>query len=130
LHLTLTIAQKLHVYCDHDRYLLKVLLVVAADAVRKVIAKTYGDMKVGLSYTYHTFGRDLVFKPHVHLVMTKWGMKDGTWVDIDGVPGGRLAATWRYLLCKRLRQPRGRNQDQDILQPCSRSCPEEPNHLD
>lgn len=61
LHLTLTIAQELHVYCDHDRYLLKVLLIVAADAIRKVIAKTYGDMKVGLIYTYHTFGRDLVF---------------------------------------------------------------------
>jgi hypothetical protein len=43
LHLTLTIAQESHVYCDHDRYLLKVLLIVAADAVRMVIAKTYGE---------------------------------------------------------------------------------------
>jgi hypothetical protein len=37
--------------------------------------------------------------------MTKGGLdKDGVWVDIDSIPGGRLAATWRYLLCKRLRQ--------------------------
>lgn len=43
MHLTLTVAEESHVYCDHDRYLLKVLLIVAADAVQIVIAKTYGE---------------------------------------------------------------------------------------
>lgn len=55
-------------------------------------------------YTTHTFGRDLGFKPHVHLVITKGGLIDGEWVDIDRVPGAKLSATWRYLLCKRLRE--------------------------
>lgn len=54
----------------------------------------------------HTFGRDLGFKPHVHLVLTKGGLKDETWIEIDEIPGGRLAAKWRYLLCKQLRQAR------------------------
>ena len=45
------------------------------------------------------------FKPHIHLVMTKGGLDEaGNWVAIDTIPGGRLAAIWRYLLCKRLRQ--------------------------
>ena len=53
----------------------------------------------------HTFGRDLAFKPHVHLILTKGGLdKEGEWVAIDTIPGGRLAAIWRYLLCQRLRQ--------------------------
>lgn len=104
LHLTLTIAKEMRPYFDRHRSLLKLLLTVAAEAVRQVIAETYGDIQVGLVYTCHTFGRDLIFKPHVHLVMTKGGMKEGVWVDIDGIPGGKLAATWRYLLCKRLRQ--------------------------
>jgi hypothetical protein len=30
--------------------------------------------------------------------------KRGEWVAIDTIPGGRLAAIWRYLLCQRLRQ--------------------------
>jgi hypothetical protein len=105
LHLTLTIAKEMRRYFDHDRSLLKLLLITAADAVRRVIALTYGDLRVGLVYTCHTFGRDLVFKPHLHLILTKGGLnKDGEWLDIDGIPGNRLAATWRYLLCQRLRQ--------------------------
>jgi hypothetical protein len=34
--------------------------------------------------------------------MTKGGINpEGDWVAIDIIPGGRLAATWRYLLCQR-----------------------------
>jgi hypothetical protein len=37
--------------------------------------------------------------------MTKGGLdKEGNWLEIDTIPGGRLAAAWRYLLCDRLRQ--------------------------
>ena len=38
--------------------------------------------------------------------MTKGGLKDGEWVEIDSIPAPRLAARWRYLLCKHLRQAR------------------------
>jgi hypothetical protein len=100
LHLTLTIAKEMRRCFDRDRSLLKLLLTTAADAVRQVIAVTYGDIQVGLVYTCHTFGRDLVFKPHVHLILTKGGLNpEGEWVAIDTIPGGRLAAIWRYLLC-------------------------------
>jgi hypothetical protein len=58
-------------------------------------------------YTCHTFGRDLGFKPHIHLVTTKGGLdKDEKWVEIDGIPGGKLSARWRYQLCKELRRLR------------------------
>ena len=54
LHLTLTIAKEMRPYFDRDRSLLKLLLTTAADAVRQVVAVTYGDMRVGLVYTCHT----------------------------------------------------------------------------
>ena len=38
--------------------------------------------------------------------MTKGGLKDDKWVEIDAIPAARLAAKWRYLLCKHLRQAR------------------------
>jgi hypothetical protein len=105
LHLTLTIAKEMRPYFDRDRSLLKLLLTTAADAIRRVIAVTYGDIRVGLVYTCHTFGRDLVFKPHVHAIVTRGGLDPkGDWIEVEGIPGGRLAATWRYLLCQRLRQ--------------------------
>ena len=56
-------------------------------------------------YTCKTFGRDLIFKPHVHHVHTSGGLdKDGAWVDFDGIPGGKLAIIWKRLLCDRLSQ--------------------------
>jgi hypothetical protein len=61
-------------------------------------------MQIGLVYTVHTFGRDLGYKPHAHLVITKGGLADGKWVEIEGIPANRLSAKWRYMLCKRLRE--------------------------
>jgi hypothetical protein len=63
-------------------------------------------IRIGMVYTVHTAGRDQIYKPHVHLVMTKDGLIDGAWAEIESVPGARLSAKWRYLLCKRLRELR------------------------
>jgi len=68
-----------------------------------LVQELYPGVRIGMVYTVHTGGRDLGFKPHVHpstllragLVMTKGGLKDGEWVEIDKLPGGRLAAKWR-----------------------------------
>ena len=51
----------------------------------------------GMVYTVHTFGRDPRFKPHVHLVLTKGGLKDNTWVEIDELLGNRLASKMALL---------------------------------
>jgi hypothetical protein len=83
------------------------MLKVAAEAVRQVVGDEHHDLRIGMIYTCHTFGRDLGFKPHVHLVITKGGLdKDDNWVEIDGIPGGKLSARWRYLLCRELRRLR------------------------
>ncbi len=71
------------------------LLQVAAQAVQAVLTDLCPGVRVGMIYVTHTFGRDLGFKPHVPLVMTKGGLKDDARVEIAEVPGGRLAAKWR-----------------------------------
>ncbi len=106
LHITLTVDDLLWPHFHADRSRLKILLKTAALAVRELVEELYPSVRIGLVYTVHTSGRDLAFKPHVHLVMTKGGLKDGKWEEIDKLPGGRLAAKWRYLLCKHLRQAR------------------------
>ncbi len=60
-------------------------------AVRELAQEPYPGVRIGMIYTVHTGGRDLGFKPHVHpstllragLVMTKGGLKDGEWVEIE-----------------------------------------------
>ena len=114
LHVTLTTDDLLWPFFHTDRSLLKVLLKTAAQAVRELVADLRPDVRIGMVYTTHTFGRDLGFtraarrvsKPHVHLVMTKGGLKDDKWIEIDHLPAARLSAKWRYLLCKHLREAR------------------------
>ncbi len=101
------VAQELRQTCHADRRLLDVMLKVAAESVRQVVEDDHPGLRIGLIYTCHTFGRDLGFKPHVHLVTTKGGLDtDNNWVEIDGIPGGKLSVRWRYLLCKELRRLR------------------------
>jgi hypothetical protein len=111
LHVTLTVDDLLWPFFHAHRSLLKVLLKTAARAVRELVEELYPGVRIGMIYTLHTGGRDLGFKPHVHLVMTKGGLKDGQWVEIAKLPGGRLAAKWRYLLCKHLCQARPFDHD-------------------
>ena len=106
LHLTLTTDDVLRPFFYDQRSLLKILLTAVVQAVREGLGDLYPDVRIGLIEVVHTFGRDLGFKPHVHVVITKGDLKGDAWVEIDGVPGGRLAAKWRYLLCKQLRQAR------------------------
>jgi hypothetical protein len=70
LHITLTIDDLLWPFFHANRSLLKILLPTAAQAIRELVADLYPGVRIGLIYTIHTFGRDLGFKPHVHLVMT------------------------------------------------------------
>jgi hypothetical protein len=104
LHITLTTDDSFRPFFRRDSRLLKELLRVGAQAVQEVLYDLYPGMQIGLIYTVQPFGRDLEYKPHVHLVITKGGLVDGKWVEIEGIPANRLSAKWRYLLCKRLRE--------------------------
>ena len=68
LHLTLTIDDALRPFFHAERALLTDLLQVAAQAVTAVLTDLSPSVRVGMIYVTHTFGRDLGFKPHVHLV--------------------------------------------------------------
>jgi hypothetical protein len=106
LHITLTTDDSLRPFFRRERRLLNELLRIGSQAVLEVIQDLYPGIRIGIVYTIHTFGRDLGFKPHVHLVVTKGGLINGKWVNIDCVPGSRLSSKWRYLLCKRLQELR------------------------
>jgi hypothetical protein len=79
----------------NDRGLPKVLPRVGAQAVHQIVNGLLPGIRVGVVYTKHTLGRGLGFKPYVHLMITKGGLINGEWADIDRMPGARLSATGR-----------------------------------
>jgi len=70
-HLVFTIPEQLRTKIYWDRDLLKVLSDIAA----KVVMENTQDLTVGIITVVHTFGRDLSFNPHVHVLVTEGGLK-------------------------------------------------------
>lgn len=47
--------------------------------------------------TIHTFGRDLKYNPHVHVLMTDGGITDeGVWKKLKYIPYEKLRKKWQY----------------------------------
>ena len=59
----------------------------------------------GIITVVHTFGRDLGFNPHVHVLMTEGGLDDdANWVDVNFIPYSRLRKQWQYYLLTKLKK--------------------------
>jgi len=59
----------------------------------------------GVMATVHTFGRDLGFHVHVHVLCTAGGLReDGVWQPVKIFPAKQYRRLWQYYLLKLLRQ--------------------------
>lgn len=86
--------------------MLNIFLRGAADAIMNW-CKTYKDFTPGLIAVLHTFGADLKFHPHVHLIVTAGGLSlDGQrWVKLGHgflMPQAGLKKRWRYEVTSRV----------------------------
>jgi hypothetical protein len=100
-HLVFTIPEHLRTKIYWNRELLKVLSDIAA----KVVMESIHNATSGIITVVHTFGRDLGFNPHVHVLMTEGGLNDdANWVDVNFIPYSRLRKQWQYYLLTKLKK--------------------------
>jgi hypothetical protein len=100
-HLVFTIPEQLRAKIYWDRDLLKVLSDIAA----KVVMDNTQDLTAGIITVVHTFGRNLSFNPHVHVLMTEGGLDDkAKWLGIYFLPYAKLRKQWQYYLLTELRR--------------------------
>lgn len=65
----------------------------------------------GIVAVIHTFGRDLKWNPHVHVLMTQGAMgKSGKWRKIKYIPYDMLRKRWETLLLKNLEERIGKKK--------------------
>lgn len=100
-HAVFTIPEELRDIFLKDRSLLKCLPDLAAQAVKdwyKSISKKK-EYTPGIIAAIHTFGRDLKWNPHVHLLITEGAMdKEGNFKKMNYIHYEVLRKTWQYLL--------------------------------
>jgi len=110
-HLVFTIAEELREVLFWHRSLLKAMMDCAAKAAWEVLQSQKSEAVPGILAVVHTFGRDLKFNPHVHLLMTEGGLRGGQWEPIPFLPYALLRKKWQYHLLTEIKGQWARSRE-------------------
>ena len=115
-HIVFTIAEDLRIYFRKDRKLLNVLFRSAAQVISDWLYERNHSLalKAGMICGLHTFGRDLKWNPHIHMIITEGALdhKD-KWHHIRFFPYTMLRKRWMATLLANLKEA----IDPDIFPP-------------
>jgi hypothetical protein len=110
-HLVLTVAEELREVLFWHRSLLKVMMDCAAKTVLEVLQSQKVEAVPGILAVVHTFGRDLKFNPHVHLLVTEGGLRGERWESIPFLPYAFLRKKWQYHLLTEIKRQWARSRE-------------------
>ena len=106
-HLTFSVPCELRPLLFENRKLLSVVAKAAAKATMHAVGtrcRAHAPLP-GVMATVHTFGRDLTFHVHVHVLCTEGGLRsDGVWQPVHIFPAQQYRRLWQYYLLKGLRK--------------------------
>lgn len=111
-HLVFTIPKELRKFFRLDRSLLDILFKASSQTL---FAWFYSlnkseDFKPGFISTLHTFGRDLKWNPHIHMILTEGASGNNTvWRHIKHIPFSMLRRRWQATLLSLLHEKLGAN---------------------
>ena len=112
-HMVFTIAEELRVYFKKDRKLLEILPQCAAEVVKSWWREQNKkeNYTPGMVTVIHTFGRDLKWNPHVHVLVTEGATGENTvWKPINFVPYNMLRLRWQKLLLDEIGKKVGKRE--------------------
>jgi hypothetical protein len=97
-HLVFTLPEEIRsIILLNRRVLLNALFNLAAETVTSwtISNKSYSP---GITMVIHTFGRDLKFNPHIHMLATCGGLSSdrSSWINNFFIPHQALKSVWRY----------------------------------
>ncbi|MBC7961113.1 MAG: transposase [Vallitaleaceae bacterium] len=109
-HIVFTIPEELRYYFRKDRSLLNLLFEASASTIHSWFYKLNKSesFKPGFISTLHTFGRDLKWNPHIHMLITEGASGNRTiWRKISHFPFTMLRTRWQASLLDLLHQKLG-----------------------
>lgn len=112
-HMVFTIPKELRIYFAENRKLLSILPKCAAETIQTWIRDKHKKIKYmpGIVGVIHTFGRDLKWNPHVHMLVTKGEIgEDLSWKRRNFFPYEMLRKRWRKILLDRIGENLERGQ--------------------
>jgi predicted RNA-binding Zn-ribbon protein involved in translation (DUF1610 family) len=105
-HLIFTIPELIRVIILYNRKILLDLLFKSAAKTIRIWTQKHKSYIPGISMTLHTFGRDLKFNPHIHMLVTCGGLSldYSKWISNFFIPEQVLKPIWRYQIVDSLRK--------------------------
>jgi len=106
-HLTFSAPAELRPLLFADRSLLSLVAQAAAQATLTAVGTRCRKHPPvpGVMATVHTYGRDLGFHVHVHVLCTEGGLRaDGVWQPVKLFPAQQYRRLWQYFLLTLLRR--------------------------
>jgi hypothetical protein len=102
-----TIPESLRPYFAHDRSLLNLLFTAAADTITYHFARRNKSEAYtpGFICALHTFGRDLKWNPHIHMILSTEAVgKSGRWTNFGHINYEGLRRSWQFCLLKMMQE--------------------------
>ncbi|MBN7577317.1 transposase, partial [Clostridium beijerinckii] len=113
-HIVFTMPEELRIYFGKNRNKLKILPQCAAKAVTTWMRdlNKSEEFTPGIVTVIHTFGRDLKWNPHVHMMVTEGGTGNNTeWRHIRHISYLSLGKRWQKLLLDHLEELVGKKSE-------------------
>lgn len=111
-HMVFTIPKELREVFLERRELLRILPDLAAEVIMNFFKdrSKKEEYVPGIIAVIHTFGRDLKWNPHVHMLVTEGGLgNSGKWKDINYVHYEILRNSWQFLLLSKIKEEYSQN---------------------
>ena len=105
-HIVFTIAEELRIYFRRDRRLLDILFKSAAQTISDWLYEMNHSRNFtsGMVCALHTFGRDLKWNPHIHMIVTEGALDcNGIWKHIAFFPYIMLRKRWMTTLLSNMK---------------------------
>ena len=102
-HVVFTIPEELRKYFAHDRTLLNILFTAAADTIKYRFSQFSKSeaYEPGMICVLHTFGRDLKWNPHIHMILCEEAIgNSGKWRRFSHINYEALRRSWQYCILK------------------------------
>lgn len=117
-HIVFTIPEELRKFFGIDRQRLKILPKCAARAVTSWMhsLNKKEEFTPGIVTVIHTFGRDLKWNPHVHMMVTEGGKGNITeWRHIRHISYESLRKRWQKILLDEITNIRGNTKEVKLI---------------
>ena len=104
-HVIFTIPEELRIYFLNDRKLLNTLFTASSETLLSWFAEQQKSkhFSPGIVCALHTFGRDLKWNPHIHMLVSEGAFsRNSEWRTFSHIPFEMLRKRWQFILLQHL----------------------------